>query len=80
LLNRALGLIQLGHQPDKNAARTELDHLVNGYPDDPALPGVVRPGLLNALPPLEQNDEERTRAIAKAVCASAVGSAAMLIQ
>jgi hypothetical protein len=80
LLDRTLGLVQLGHQPDKAAARTELDHLVNGYTDDPALSGVVRAGLLNTLPPLEQNDEQRTRAIAKAVCASVVGSAAMLIQ
>jgi hypothetical protein len=80
LLNRTLGLVQLGHQPDKNAARTELSRLVNGYPDDPALSGVVRAGLLNALPPGQANDDARTRAIAKAVCASVVGSAAMLIQ
>jgi mono/diheme cytochrome c family protein len=86
LLNRTLGLVQLDHQPNKNAVRTELSRLVNGYPDDPALPvngqdsAVVRPGLLNALPPLESNNAQRTRAIATAVCASVVGSAAMLIQ
>ncbi|HET7609005.1 MAG TPA: LamG domain-containing protein [Gammaproteobacteria bacterium] len=80
LLDRTLGLVQLGHQPDKNAVRTELSRLVNGYPDDAGLSGVVRPGLLNALPPGQANDEQRTRAIAKAVCASVVGSAAMLIQ
>ena len=80
LLDRALGAIQLTHQPDKGAVRTELDHLVNGYIDDPGLPGVVRAGLLNDLPQGQNNDEQRTRAIAKAVCASVVGSAAMLIQ
>ena len=86
LLNRVLGTTQLAHQPDKNAARTELSQLVNGYPDDPSLPvnpqgsAVVRPGLLNALPPGQANDAQRTRAIAKAVCASVVGSAAMLVQ
>jgi adenylyl- and sulfurtransferase ThiI len=47
-LNRVLGAIQLGHQPDKNTARTELSQLVNGHPSDPA-----RLGLLNALPPGE---------------------------
>jgi hypothetical protein len=54
--------------------------MVHGYPDDPMLSGVVRTGLLNNLPAGQLNDEQRTRAIAKAVCASVVGSAAMLIQ
>jgi len=80
LLNRTLGLVQLTHQPDKATARTELHNMVNGYPDNPALSGVVRAGLLNALPPGQTNDDARTRAIAKAVCASVVGSAAMLVQ
>ena len=73
--NRVLGVTQLAHQPDKNAARTELSQLVNGHPSDPA-----RPGLLNALPGGERNDAARTRNIAKAVCAAVVGSAAMLVQ
>ena len=68
------------NQPDKTATRTELHNLVNGYPDNPALSGVVRAGLLNTLPPGQANDDARTRAIAKAVCASVVGSAAMLVQ
>src|SRR6185503_1748988 len=80
LLDRVLGATQLAHQPDKNAARTELDHLVNGYPDDPTRSGVVRAGLLNELPPGEPTDERRTRAIAKAVCAAVVGGAPMLVQ
>jgi len=73
LLDRVLGATQLGHQPDKNAARTELSQLVHGHPTDPA-----RPGLLNQ--PGVTNDAARTRAIAKAVCSAVVGSAAMLIQ
>jgi mono/diheme cytochrome c family protein len=80
LLDRVLGATQLAHQPDKNAARTELSRMVNGYPDDPTLSGVVRAGLLNSLPPGQANDEQRTRAIAKAVCASVVGGAPMLVQ
>ena len=80
LLDRVLGVTQLAHQPDKSAVRTELSRLVNGYPDDPTLPGTVRAGLLNALPPGQANDAQRTRAIAKAVCSSAVGNAAMLVQ
>jgi hypothetical protein len=76
LLDRVLGATpQLGHQPDKTAARDELSDLVNGHPSDPA-----RPGLLNALPPGELNDAARTRSIAKAVCAAVIGSAAMLVQ
>jgi hypothetical protein len=75
-----IGVTQLAHQPDKSAARTELSRLVNGYPDDPTLSGSVRAGLLNALPPGQANDALRTRAIAKAVCSTAVGNAAMLVQ
>ena len=73
LLDRVLGATQLAHQPDKNAARTELSQLIHGHPTDPA-----RPGLLNV--PGATNDEVRTRNIAKAVCAAVVGSGAMLIQ
>ena len=43
-------MTQLAHQPDKTAARTELSRMVNGYPNDPMLSGVVRTGLLNNLP------------------------------
>jgi hypothetical protein len=80
LLNRVLGLTQLAHQPDKSSARTELSRMVNGYSDDPGIPGPVRAGLLNALPNGQANDAQRTRTIAKAVCASVAASAAMLIQ
>jgi len=76
LLDRVLGATpQLAHQPDKNAARTELSQLVNGHPTDAA-----RPGLLNALPAGEANDADRTQNIAKSVCAAVIGSAAMLVQ
>ncbi|RPI58942.1 MAG: LamG domain-containing protein, partial [Lysobacterales bacterium] len=75
LLDRVLGATQLAHQPDRAAVLTELSQLVNGHPSDPA-----RPGLLNALPPGEANDATRTRNIAKVVCTSVVGGAAMLVQ
>jgi hypothetical protein len=73
LLNRVLGITQLASQPDKNVVRTELDHMINGYPGDP-----TRPGLLNSAG--VTNNATRTRAIAKAVCSSIIGSAAMLVQ
>jgi hypothetical protein len=72
LLNRALGTIQLGHQPDKNAVRTELSRMINGIPGDPSRPGLLATGTTN--------DATRTRNIAKAVCSAVVGSAAMLVQ
>jgi hypothetical protein len=75
LLDRVLGATQLAHQPDRAPVTTELNQLLDGHPTDPA-----RPGLLNALPAGETNNDVRTRKIAKAVCASVVGSAAMLIQ
>jgi hypothetical protein len=74
LLDRTLGVTQLAHQPDKNAARQELVDLVHGA-GDPA-----RPGLLNLTGPGITNDGERTQDIAKAVCAVVVGGAAMLVQ
>jgi hypothetical protein len=73
LLDRVLGVTQLASQPDKNVVRTELHNMVNGYPGDP-----TRPGLLNSAGVV--NDQVRTRAIAKAVCSSMVGSAPMLVE
>jgi hypothetical protein len=73
LLDRVLGVTQLATQPDKNVVRTELHNMVNGYPGD-----ATRPGLLNSAGVV--NDQVRTRAIAKAVCSSIVGSAPMLVQ
>jgi hypothetical protein len=73
LLDRVLGVTQLGHQPSKAFARSELSDLVNGHPTD-----ADRPGLLNI--PGVTNDVARTRSIATAVCAAVVGSAAMLVQ
>ena len=43
LLNRMLGLVQLGHQPDKNAARTELSRLVEWLPRRPGALGWCAP-------------------------------------
>jgi hypothetical protein len=74
LLDRTLGVTQLAHQPDRNAALQELSDLVHGA-GDPA-----RPGLLNLTGPDITNDAARTRNIAKAVCSAVVGSAAMLVQ
>jgi len=73
LLDRVLGVTQLASQPDKNVVRTELHNMVNGYPGDP-----TRLGLLNSAGVV--NDQVRTRAIAKAVCSSVVGSAPMLVE
>jgi hypothetical protein len=73
LLDRVLGVTQLAHQPDRIPTATELGQLVNGYPGG-------RPGLLNALPAGESANSARTRSIAKAVCATVVGSGAMLVQ
>jgi hypothetical protein len=71
LLDRVLGLTQLGHQPTKLAVSTELSEMINGIPGD-----ATRPGLLNT----GANDAARTRNISKAVCAAVIGSAAMLVQ
>jgi hypothetical protein len=46
--------------------------MVNGYTGDPTRPGLLHTGVTN--------DATRTRAIAKGVCSSIVGSAAMLVQ
>jgi hypothetical protein len=78
LFDRVLGVTQLASQPDRNNVRTELDRMINGYPDDPMLTGPVRAGLLNSAG--AANDATRTRAIAKAVCSAIIGSAPMLVQ
>jgi hypothetical protein len=72
LLNRVLGATQLGDQPDRTAVHDELHNMVNGYTGDPTRPGLLHTGVTN--------DATRTRAIAKGVCSSIVGSAAMLVQ
>jgi hypothetical protein len=72
LLNRVLGVTQILSQPDKNVVRTELHNMINGYAGDPTRPGLLNTGTTN--------DATRTKAIAKAVCSSIVGGAAMLVQ
>jgi hypothetical protein len=72
LFDRVLGVTQLASQPNKAAVRTELDHMINGYPGDSTRPGLLSTGVTN--------DATRTRAISKAVCASIIGSAPMLVQ
>jgi hypothetical protein len=75
LLDRVLGAIQLDHQPDRAAVIAELDLMLDGRVSTPP-----RPGLLNDLPAGESNNAARTPIVAAAVCASVVGSAAMLVQ
>jgi mono/diheme cytochrome c family protein len=76
LLDRVLGTIanDIGTQPDRALAYTELSELINGLP--PARdPLGRRPGLANG-----GGDATRTQTIAKATCSALLGSAAMLVQ
>ncbi len=76
LLDRVLGTVanDIGTQPDRAAAYTELSELINGIP--PARdPFGIRPGLANG-----GGDATRTQTIAKATCSALLGSAAMLVQ
>ena len=61
----------IGTQPDRADAKAEIENLIYG------VPGVAsRPGLIAGV----DNSATRTRTIAKASCASMLGSAAMLVQ
>ena len=76
LLDRVLGTIanDIGTQPDRALAYTELSELINGLP--PARdPLGIRLGLANG-----GGDATRTQTIAKATCSAILGSAAMLVQ
>src|SRR5690606_24390598 len=71
LLDRVLGEVQLGSQPSRAFVKDELRQLVHGLDtNDPDRRGLAFGG----------GDQSRTQSIAKAVCASVVGSAAMLVQ
>jgi len=72
LLDRVLGTAAnfIGTQPDRTAAKTELEQLINGIPIDANRPGLANGG----------GDQVRTRTIAKSTCAALLGSAAMLVQ
>jgi len=72
LLDRVLGTSAnfIGAQPDRAAAKTELEQLINGIPTDSSRPGLAFGG----------GTASRTQTIAKATCAALLGSAAMLIQ
>ncbi len=69
LLDRVIGATPVGTQPLRQDIKDELTTLVHGG-------HAPRPGLVN----MGATDAARTQAIAKAVCAAAVGSAAALIQ
>ena len=74
LLDRVLGSSAnyIETQPDRAAAKDELENMLYGYPGftDPPRPGLTAGG----------GDATRTRTIAKAACAALVASAAMLVQ
>jgi hypothetical protein len=72
LLDRVLGtaINFINTQPDRTAAKTELEELINGIPTDATRPGLASGGGTSA----------RTQTIAKATCAALLGSAAMLVQ
>lgn len=71
LLDRVLGVTQIGTQPDRAAVESEIYELINGIPGDG-----LRPGLAST----NSNSTQRTADISKAVCSAIVGSGAMLIQ
>jgi hypothetical protein len=71
LLDRVLGATQLATQPNRAAVKSELSQLINGIPGD-----ATRPGLKNT----GANTAARTQNIAKGVCATVIGGAAMLVQ
>jgi hypothetical protein len=73
LLDRVLGVTQLGTQPARQSVKDELTDLVHGGVSvNPPRPGLVAMG--------PTTDAARTQAIAKAVCAAAVGNGATLVQ
>ena len=71
LLDRLLGVTQIGTQPDRAAVAAELSELINGIPSDGTRPGLANSGA---------NTSQRTADIGKAVCSAVLGSAAMLVQ
>jgi hypothetical protein len=71
LLDRLVGLTQIETQPERALVESEVFELVNGIPGDPS-----RPGLASTNP----NTVGRTSVIAKSVCSSVLGSAAMLVK
>jgi hypothetical protein len=72
LLDRLLGTVAapIGSAPDRAAVKAELTTLVHGG-------HAPRPGLVNMVP---ATDAARTQAIAKGVCAAAIGNGAALVQ
>ncbi len=76
LLNRVLGITQLAHQPDKNAARTELSQLVNGSSDRSGSPRSAECPTAGR----EQRRGSHAQRSRRRVCTAVVGSAAMLVQ
>jgi len=71
LLDRIIGLTQLQTQPDRGLLESEIYELINGIPGDPSRPGLAA---------TNSNSVSRTAVIAKSVCSSVLGSAAMLVK
>jgi hypothetical protein len=72
LLDRLIGNVtQIATQPDRTLIEAEMDQLVNGIPGDSSRNGLAETG---------SNSVQRTSDIAKSVCSSILGSAAMLVK
>jgi hypothetical protein len=71
LLDRIVGLTQLQTQPDRSLVESEIYELINGIPGDSSRPGLAT---------TNSNSVSRTAVIAKSVCSSVLGSAAMLVK
>jgi mono/diheme cytochrome c family protein len=72
LLDRLIGnLVQIETQPDRSLIEAEMDQLVNGIPGDASR---------NGLAATDSGLVQRTADIAKSVCSSILGSAAMLVK
>jgi len=71
LLDRLIGLPQLTTQPDRALIESEIYELINGIPGDAGRPGLAA---------TDSNLVQRTSTIAKSVCSSVLGSAAMLVK
>lgn len=71
LLDRLVGLTQLETQPDRALVEAEIYELINGIPGDSSRQGLAATG---------SGNPDRTETIAKSVCSSILGSAAMLVK
>jgi hypothetical protein len=71
LLDRLVGITQLATQPDRALIEQEISTLINGIGGD---------STRNGLAATDFNSVQRTATIAKAVCSTILGNAAMLVK